>query len=173
MHFASREQRTPIGESLTPHASRNTLLAAFPPSPTIPPSQPHRIQPRVTPTPTCYTPNQVIIELSTTVVIQDFQRFYSSNISSFTPTYFATADGSLITPALTNDLRAASIDLLFTAALAMLFLRNIAVAIDYLRRGKNRNKILLYLLFASQALAPAAFVPLLLSFFNQYVNCTL
>ncbi|KAF5355980.1 hypothetical protein D9756_003893 [Leucocoprinus leucothites] len=172
MHFASNDQKT-LGARPTPQASRNTLLAAFAPSPTYSPTHLNRFQPRTTPSPTCCTPTQVIIDLSTTVVIQDFHRYYSSDINSFSPTYFATADGSLITPALTDDLWNANLDLLFTAALAMLFLRNVAVVIDYLRRGRNRNKTILYLLFISQALAPASFVPSLLCFFNQYINCTL
>lgn len=173
MLFASEDQRTLIGDKRTLHASRHIPSSVYPPSPTIPPSLSHTLQPRATPSPTCCTPNQVIIELSTTVVIQDYQRYYSPDINSFSPTYLATDDGSLITPALTDDLWTANLDLLLTAALAMLFLRNIAVAIDYLRRGRNKNKTLLYLLFASQALAPASFIPSLLSFFNQYVSCTL
>lgn len=158
------------GDRTAPSASRLSFVSILPTS-TVGPV--HQLQPRTTHSPTCCSPNQVIIELSTTAIIKDYQRFYSTDINSFSPTYFATDDGSLITPALTDDLWNANLDLLLTAALAMLFFRNIAVAIDYLRRGKMKNKTLFYLLFASQALAPANIIPSLLSFFNQYLSCTL
>ncbi|KAJ3571586.1 hypothetical protein NP233_g3663 [Leucocoprinus birnbaumii] len=153
MHLASDDQNTLLGAVPILQATRNTVLAASPQPPPCPPTN-H-------------------IDSSLEQHLQDFQLYYSSDIYSFRPTYFATADGSLITPALTDDLWDANLDLVFTAALAMLFIRNIAVAIDYLRRGKNKNKTLLYLLFVGQALAPASFIPLILSFFDQFVDCTL
>lgn len=173
MLVALEEQRNLDGDRATPYASRISLVNTPSLAPTILPAPVHQLQPRITPPPTCCSPNQVIIELSTTLVIKDYQRFYSTDINSFSPTYFATDDGSLITPALTDDLWNTNLDLLLTAALAMLFLRNIAVAIDYLRRGKMKNKTLFYLLLTSQALAPASFVPSLVSFLNQYISCTL
>lgn len=173
MLLLSEEQSSLPTYQTTSQVSRPSLVDTPSPTPAIPlvPSL-HLIQPRSTPSPTCCTPNQVIIELSTAIVIKDYQRFYSTNIDSFSPTYFVTDDGSLITPALTADLWNANLNLLLIAALAMLSFRNVAVAIDYLRRGKMKNKILFYLLFASQSLAPASLIPLLLSFFNQYINCT-
>ncbi|KAF9452631.1 hypothetical protein P691DRAFT_803749 [Macrolepiota fuliginosa MF-IS2] len=174
MLLASEEQSNLHGDRATPHASRLSHVDTLPPTATTGPASPtmHHLQPRATPPPTCCSPNQVIIELSTTVVIKDYQRFYSADINSFSPTYFTTDDGSLITPALTADLWNSNINLLLTAALAVLFLRNIAVAMDYLRRGKMKNKTLFYLLLTSQALAPASAIPSLFSFFNQYINCT-
>lgn len=138
---------------------------------TMPPA--HLLLPQVTPPPASCSTSQVLVELSTALVIRDYQRFYSTDINSFRPTYIAWDDGSLVTPALITDLRGSSVDLLFTAALAMLFLRNIVVAIDYLRRARMKNKTLYYLLLASQALAPASFIPSLVSTFNQDISCTL
>jgi hypothetical protein len=170
MLSAPEEQKISFGNSPSP-TSPFSLVDRPLATPTTPPA--HLLPPRVTPPPASCSTNQVLLELSTTLIIEDYQRFYSTDINSFRPSYFALDDGSLITPALITDLRGSNLDLLFTAALAMLFLRNIAVAIDYLRRGKMKNKTLYYFLLASQALAPASFIPSLVSTFNQDISCTL
>lgn len=171
MLFASDAQTFSIGDLSSPTAPLSIVDG---PLATLADPYTHLLLPRVTtPPPACCSTNQVLVELSTTLIIRDYRRFYSTDIHSFRPTYLALDDGSLITPALMNDLWSSNLDLLFVAALATLFLRNIVVAVDYLRRGKMKNKTLYYLLLASQALAPASFVPLLVSTFNQNINCTL
>ncbi|KAF7784438.1 hypothetical protein Agabi119p4_603 [Agaricus bisporus var. burnettii] len=170
MLFASDAQTISIGDLSSPTAPLSIVDG---PLATLADPLTHLLLPRVTPPPACCSTNQVLVELSTSLIIKDYRRFYSTDIHSFRPTYLALDDGSLITPALINDLWNSNLDLLFVAALATLFLRNIVAAVDYLRRGKMKNKTLYYLLLASQALAPASFVPLLVSTFNQNINCTL
>ncbi|PPQ67352.1 hypothetical protein CVT24_011535 [Panaeolus cyanescens] len=133
------------------------------------------LQPRITDPPSSSTcpPNTLLIEISTTLPVTDFARFYSPNsIETFEPSYVPLEDGSLITPPFQQDLVDANLSLLVTGALAMLFLRNIIVSGDYLRRGKVKKKILFYVLFASQILAPVGLIPVIVSYFNQTVNCT-
>ncbi|KAF9456544.1 hypothetical protein BDZ94DRAFT_1275389 [Collybia nuda] len=117
-------------------------------------------------------PNKVVIHLSTTVVIPDYGLYYSVPIESFRPTYYAYDDGSLIAPPFIQDLVGANISLLVTGFIAMLFVRNIIVTGDYIRRGKVKNKTLFHILFLSQILAPISFVPIIISYFNQLLNCT-
>ncbi|KAF9056308.1 hypothetical protein BJ165DRAFT_1522234 [Panaeolus papilionaceus] len=141
------------------------------------PTQSHNValEPRATDSPSSSScpPNTLLIELSTTVVVSDFSLFYSPQpITSFEPVYTALGDGSLLTPPYQQDLADANLSLLITGALAMLFLRNIIVSGDYLRRGKVKKKILFYVLFASQLLAPVGLIPVIVSYFSLNVNCT-
>ncbi|KDR85136.1 hypothetical protein GALMADRAFT_233779 [Galerina marginata CBS 339.88] len=133
------------------------------------------LQPRITPSPTSSCPpNTLIVQLSTTLVIPDFNLFYApSAIDSFFPTYTALADGSLITPPFNQDQLDANLSLLVTGALAMVFARNIVVSGDYIRRGKVKKKTLFHVLFLSQILAPVAFIPIIMSYFSQRMHCTL
>ncbi|KAF8898591.1 hypothetical protein BD779DRAFT_1666411 [Infundibulicybe gibba] len=62
---------------------------------TLPPNF-QNIQPRETSGACC--PNEVVVHLSTIVVIPDYHAFYQDPIQSFKPTYNPLPDGSLITP---------------------------------------------------------------------------
>jgi len=119
-------------------------------------------------------PNTVVIELSTTVVIPNFNAYYAPmQIATFKPTYDTLADGSLLTPPYLQDLSDANLSLLIIGALAAIFIRNIFVSADYLRRGKVKKKSLFYVLFISQILSPIALVPVISSYFTNKVNCTM
>lgn len=133
---------------------------------------PH-VEVRATPAPTPCSPNEVVVHLSTTVLITDFDRFWEPTpIASFQPTFNALDDGSLVTPPFVQDLYDANLTLLVTGALAIVFIRNIIVSADYLRRGKVKKKTLFYILFLSQVLAPISFVPIILSYFTKVLHCT-
>ncbi|KAF8898592.1 hypothetical protein BD779DRAFT_1666412 [Infundibulicybe gibba] len=54
----------------------------------------------------------------------------------------------------------------------MLFVRNIVVSGDYLRRGRVKKKVLFYVLFISQMLAPIGLIPVIMSYFTTYMDCT-
>jgi hypothetical protein len=54
----------------------------------------------------------------------------------------------------------------------MVFVRNIIVSGDYIRRGKVKKKTLFHVLFLSQILAPITFIPNIMSYFTQRLNCT-
>ncbi|CAA7266577.1 unnamed protein product [Cyclocybe aegerita] len=131
--------------------------------------------PRTTEAPAASTscpPNTLVVQLATTLVIPDYTLYYSPTpIESFRPTYAALNDGSLLAPPFYEDLTNANLGLLMTGALAVVFLRNIIVSGDYLRRGKVKKKNLFYILFLSQLLAPVAFVPIILSYFTQRISC--
>ncbi|KAK7064394.1 hypothetical protein R3P38DRAFT_2824256 [Favolaschia claudopus] len=134
-------------------------------------SDPQLLAPRVTPSPTCCEPNEVAIEISTTILIPDYLRFYPGPITQFRPVYSALPDGSLIALPYTHDLAKSHLSLLVAAMLAALFLRNIIVALDYLRRARMKRKVLFYLLLCSQFLA-FGLAPLLGSFFSTHLDCT-
>lgn len=132
-----------------------------------------RSEARATPSPTRCSPNQVVVHLSTTVLITDYDRFWEPTpIASFRPIFITLDDGSLVTTPFYQDLYDANLTLLVTGALAIVFIRNIIVSADYLRRGKVKKKTLFYMLFLSQVLAPISFVPIILSYFTQLLHCT-
>lgn len=120
-------------------------------------------------------PNAVIVKISTVLSIPNYKQFYAQPIDYFTPAYDVRQDGSLLTAPFKEDLLESNLALLVLSALALLFLRNIIVSGDYLRRGsgKFKKKKLFHALFFSQILAIGAFVPLLLSYFTPVGNCTL
>ncbi|KAJ6627130.1 hypothetical protein B0H10DRAFT_1995557 [Mycena sp. CBHHK59/15] len=132
----------------------------------------HQLAPRVTPPATYGEPNEVVIDLTTTLLIPDYARFYDAPILAFQPAYVALPDGSLATTTFMDDLARSYLSLLVTGMLATLFLRNILVSFDYIRRGKMKRKTLFYLLLCSQLLA-LGLVPLLTSYFSQRLNCTM
>jgi hypothetical protein len=136
-------------------------------------SGPQLLAPRITPSPTCCdpTPTDVAIELATTLVVQDYSRFYVIPISQFQPVYSALPDGSLLAPPFADDLARSYLSLLVTAMLATLFLRNIIVCFDYLRRATMKRKTLFYLLLCSQLLS-MGLAPQLVSYFSVHLNCT-
>ncbi|KAF8167960.1 hypothetical protein B0H34DRAFT_792626 [Crassisporium funariophilum] len=131
-------------------------------------------QPQITPAPTSCPPNTLVIRLTTTLVIPNYNLFYApTSIESFVPEYSALGDGSLLTPPFHQDMSDANLSLLIIGALAMLFTRNIIVSGDYIRRGKVKKKILFYVLFLSQILAPVGLVPIIFSYFSQRIHCNL
>lgn len=122
-------------------------------------------------TPSC-APDQLVIQLTTTLLIPTYSRFYDAPIASFTPTYLSLADGSLVTPPFIEDLVNSNVSLFVMGILTMLFARNIFVSGDYLRRANIKRKSLFKVLFVSQLLAVPALVPIIVSQFNQFLNCT-
>ncbi|KAJ7107633.1 hypothetical protein C8R43DRAFT_1044731 [Mycena crocata] len=134
-------------------------------------SSPQLLAPRITPSPSCCEPNEVVIELSTTLLVPDYARYYDTPILEFQPAYLPLPDGSLATIPFMNDLARSYLSLLVTAMLATLFLRNIVVCIDYIRRANMKRRTLFYLLLCSQLLS-MGLAPLLASYFNQRLNCT-
>ncbi|KAJ2919001.1 hypothetical protein MD484_g1403, partial [Candolleomyces efflorescens] len=128
------------------------------------------LQPVVTPAPTpCH---EVVIQLSTALVVKYDEFYPNTPIESFQPAYRALSDGSLISPPLDEEQRSANLSLLVIGALAAVFLRNIYASADYIHRGKVKKKTLFYLLLASQLLAPVSLTPIIVSFFTESVNCT-
>jgi len=134
-------------------------------------SGPQLLAPRITPSPTCCEPTEVAIEIATTLLVPDYFRFYDTPISEFQPVYSALPDGSLIASPFTEDLARSYLSLLVTAMLATLFLRNIIVCFDYLRRAKMKRRTLFYLLLCSQLLS-MGLAPLLASYFSAHLDCT-
>lgn len=126
------------------------------------------------PTPSCSTnptPNRVVIQLTTALAIPNYSRFYNTPIQSFHPSYRALDDGSLVASPFAADIASSNMTLLLLGVLTTLFIRNLLVSGDYLRRGKVKKKSLFYVLFISQILAPICFIPILVGFFNPHLNC--
>ena len=124
-------------------------------------------------TPCCGdSPNIVVIKLHTTVVIPNYELYYSAPIDAFEPPYHALADGSLVATPFITDVRDANLLLVLLSAAAAFFLINTFSCISFLRRGNIKNKILLYLLLTSQALGIPAMIVLLATYFDQFTNCS-
>lgn len=124
-------------------------------------------------TPCCgLSPNIVVIKLHTTVVIPNYELYYSAPIDAFEPPYHALADGSLVATPFISDVRDANLLLVLLSAAAAFFLINTLSCISFLRRGNIKNKILLYLLLASQVLGVPAMGVLLATYFDQFTNCS-
>lgn len=166
----------------------------FSPSPTLASHEPLSFAaPVITPLPNYFVPradgdgdsessssssscsiNTLVVQLSTALVITDYNRFYAPTpIQAFVPSYTSISDGSLLTPPYSQDIIDSNLSLLVTGALAVVFTRNIIVSGDYLRRGRVKKRSLFYVLFLSQILAPLAFIPVILSYFNRRLHCTM
>jgi hypothetical protein len=142
------------------------------PTPTF--ASPYILLPRITPSPTECPPNKLVVQLSTAIIIPDFNAFYApASIEAFVPIYSTLPDGSLLTTPFNDDLRDANVGLLIMGALMMVFARNILVSGDYIRRGKVKKKMLFYVLFLSQILAPVSLAPIILTYFNEKISCKL
>ncbi|KAF6766336.1 hypothetical protein DFP72DRAFT_866216 [Ephemerocybe angulata] len=116
--------------------------------------------------------NEVVFQVSTAVIVKYGAYYPSIPIESFRAEYRALPDGSLISPPFDEDLQSAHLSLLIIGCLAAVFLRNIYVSFDYVRRGKVKKKTLFYVLLASQLFGPLSLFPVILSYFIQRVNCT-
>jgi len=119
------------------------------------------------------TSSPYVLPLSTNVAILNFPP--SAPASSYTPSYIALPDGSLLTPLYTQDLAISNGRLFGCSALLTLFIINVWIATTFLRRAQLssiKDKTLFYLLLASQLMGPIAFASLLAPFFSEAVNCT-
>ncbi|KAF7320250.1 hypothetical protein MKEN_00809600 [Mycena kentingensis (nom. inval.)] len=131
------------------------------------------LQPRITPSPAGPV-EQVVVELTTTVLIPDYARFYSSPLEQFEPSYINLPDGSLASDAFIEDLRRSYTSLLVVALLASVFLRNLVVCVDYfhrLPRANMKRRLLFFMLLASQVLS-LGLAPFIASYFNSSLDCT-
>ncbi|SJL06027.1 uncharacterized protein ARMOST_09363 [Armillaria ostoyae] len=154
----------------SPHVSSRHEFA---PAPTPPPSDSHVLLPRVTAASSCCSPNEVVIALTTTLVIPDYARYYAAPIAQFIPSYQALGDGSLVSQPLMDDLRLSFVGTLVAGMLTALFTRNLFVSGDYMRRAKVKRKILFYTLFVSQLLGAFTLIPFIISEFDSAFDCTL
>lgn len=115
--------------------------------------------------------DSVVVDLRTTVTINHFHQYYDGPIDTFTPSYVALADGSLVNPPLLDDLKATCVKLAVLSALFMFFLINALTATRYLYRRLVKNKTLFYLLLTSQTFGVIAMIAMLIPFFNTAANC--
>ncbi|PBL00743.1 hypothetical protein ARMGADRAFT_1006867 [Armillaria gallica] len=145
----------------------------FAPAPTPSPSSSHTLLPRVTSASSCCSPNEVVIALTTTLIIPDYARYYDAPIAQFTPSYQVLGDGSLVSQPLMHDLRLSFVGTLVAGMLIALFTRNLFVSGDYMRRAKVKSKILFYSLFVSQLLGAFTLIPFIISEFDSAFDCTL
>ncbi|KAF7306738.1 hypothetical protein MIND_00465500 [Mycena indigotica] len=129
-----------------------------------------QLVPRITPPPQFVIPDELVVEIATTIVIPDPHRFYHGRPSSES-FYSALPDGTLATTAFLQDLRFSYTNLLVMAMIATLFIRNIIVCVDYLRRANLKRRTLLYLLLSSQILS-LGLAPVIASFFYSSLKCT-
>ncbi|KAJ7071224.1 hypothetical protein C8F01DRAFT_1109589 [Mycena amicta] len=129
-----------------------------------------QLAPRITPAPPSYEPDQLVIEITTTLFIPHSGQFYhGAPIAE--PFYSSLPDGTLATAPFLDDLRRSYTSLLVTAMIATLFIRNIFVCIDYLRRANIKSRTLFYLLLSSQILS-LGLAPDIASYFYSSLDCT-
>ncbi|KAJ3788970.1 hypothetical protein GGU10DRAFT_344723 [Lentinula aff. detonsa] len=130
------------------------------------------VLPRITPAPsTDDYPTQVVVALTTTILIPDYSLYYDTPISQFSPNYQALSDGSLIASPYRLELQQDNGVLLLLSILVTIFLRNALVSGNYLRRIKVQRKVIFRMLFASQVIAFVGLVPKIASFLTPRVNC--
>jgi hypothetical protein len=106
------------------------------PTTTLSPTIPH-IKPRITPAPSAST-TEVVVKLTTTLLIPDYPLYYNTPIADFNPNYEAYPDGSLIAAPYRSDSEQANEALLLLSVLITIFLRNVFVSGNYIRRVKVR-----------------------------------
>jgi hypothetical protein len=130
-----------------------------------------------------------IIPFTTTLTVDIFPTPRPANLDAYLPSYVAVADvrpmpipfsgilmtlhsqGSLITPLYDQSSMHEHMRIFITGALLMLFIRNILVSIDYLRRTSSRDRTLFWLLVLSQIWGPVRFIPIAAGFFSRTTNC--
>lgn len=114
----------------------------------------------------------VAVPIHTTLIVDVFPNPLPSPIMEYRPSWAVTDDGSMITSvyrvATGND----HTRIVLMGFLLCLFLRNVLVAIDYLRRGRARDKTLFYLLLASQLFGPVAFISIIVGILSPTASCT-
>ncbi|KAF8832470.1 hypothetical protein HHX47_DHR1001905 [Lentinula edodes] len=140
--------------------------------PTAPSPSTLHVLPRITPVPTSDDyPTEVVVALTTTILIPDYPLYYHMPISQFSPRYQALPDGSLIAAPYRYELQQDNGVLLLMGILLTIFLRNALVSGNYLRRIKVQRTIIFRMLFASQVIASIGLVPKIASFLTPHVNC--
>ncbi|KAI0670018.1 hypothetical protein C8Q78DRAFT_159237 [Trametes maxima] len=174
-----RSSKTPPSQSARTHESTPTLNAAVTSrhdhTTTLATHSSTSGSPHITASP-CSTssgsPNIVHVVIHTTVTISDFNSFYSVPISQFQPSYAALADGSLVSPAFTPNLKVTESWLVIGGAITTFFLMNTLRSIMYCRIVKVKNKSLFYMLSASQAIGLFTCAFFVLADFEESINCT-
>ena len=81
--------------------------------------------------------NDLVVAISSQVLISDYSHYYHATpIAQFHMSYTQVADGSLLAPPFTNEIRESNWFLLFVGMMLMLFLRN-AVGVSVSSHASN------------------------------------
>lgn len=117
-------------------------------------------------------PNEVLVKISTQVLIPDYREYYHDiPIQQFRMNYKALPDGSLVTETYLKEIQQGNWFLLLIGMFLMLFLRNTIVSADYIRRGRVKRRGLFYTLIISQAAGVLTFIILATSYLTSHVDC--
>ena len=111
------------------------------------------------------------IALHTTLLVDIFPNPVPNPIQTYRPAWESTGDGSLITPIYRDAAMREHARMILAGFLLCVFLRNVFVSIDYLRRGKAKDKTLFYILLASQLWGPVAFISIIVGMMEDHVSC--
>ncbi|KAG8932061.1 hypothetical protein FRC00_000319, partial [Tulasnella sp. 408] len=114
----------------------------------------------------------VAVPIHTTLIVDVFPNPIPTPIQTYRPGWDSTGDGSLITPVYQAAAKHDHARIILMGALLAIFVRNVFVAIDYLRRGRARDKTLFYLLLASQLWGPVAFSAIIAGILSRTASCT-
>ncbi|KAH7915378.1 hypothetical protein BJ138DRAFT_1055011 [Hygrophoropsis aurantiaca] len=164
--IAGAPTKQPFHDTINPSHRQLEVKPAYSPSINVhyPVITPRAVEPQ---------PNEVVIELSTSVSIPDYNKYYPNTpIDSFVPVYFALDDGSLVAPPFIHDVQLSYSSLIVGVVILMIFLRNIIVSAGYIWRGNIKKKGLLYTLFLSQIFGPSALIPMVVVQFHRSMQCS-
>ncbi|TFK57312.1 hypothetical protein OE88DRAFT_1730691 [Heliocybe sulcata] len=108
----------------------------------------------------------MVAGLSATSTISPADLYLATSISSYSTTYSALPDGSLVTNGFLDDMARANGLLFAMGAFLAFFTRNIVASIGYVRRGRVKHKYLFHALLLSQILGPVGLLPMIVSYFH-------
>ncbi|EJD04180.1 uncharacterized protein FOMMEDRAFT_167420 [Fomitiporia mediterranea MF3/22] len=118
------------------------------------------------------TPNEVLVQLSTQVLIPDYSSFYTATpLAQFRPSYSTFPDGSLVADPYIAGVRRGDWTLLFSGMMLMLFIITSIVSADYIRRGRVKYKGLFYALLISQLCGVVSFALTAATVLATGINC--
>lgn len=114
----------------------------------------------------------IAVPLHTTLIVDVFPNPIPSPIYSYRPAWKSTDDGSVISGVYRQASNSDHGRIVLMGFLLAIFVRNVLVSIDYLRRGRARDKTLFYLLLASQLWGPVAFTAIIVGILSPTASCT-
>ncbi|KAG8961573.1 hypothetical protein FRC03_005214 [Tulasnella sp. 419] len=114
---------------------------------------------------------KVAVPIHTTLIVDLFPRPVPTPLEDYRPAWSVTRDGSMVTPVYRDAAMNSHGRMIIMGFLLCLFIRNFIVSIDYLRRGRAKDKTLFYLLAGSQICGPPAFMAIVVGLISDHTDC--
>ncbi|KAH9937563.1 uncharacterized protein B0H18DRAFT_1113380 [Fomitopsis serialis] len=165
---------TSLSQSIPPWPSATVPSFYMPSSPPTPPAATTISNAQILPFPAPTAAGSaapVVINLQADVTISRYDQFYDAPLPSFRPTYYAMADGSLLSQAYVDEMTVSKAPVFVAGGLLVFFLRNARKSVLFLRRTRVKDKTLFYLLALSQLLGLVAIVVSAVGLLDMTVGC--